>query len=94
MKNDLKVLQDNNCSFLVKFFGAFFFEGNVKIVLEYMDLGSLDKVIDKIKINTKPCAPEAILSKITQEVFLNNYLILIFLIYIILLDSSRTFIFT
>ncbi len=68
MKNDLKVLQDNNCPFLVKFFGAFFFEGNVKIVLEYMDLGSLDKVIEKIKFNKKPCAPEAILSKITQEV--------------------------
>lgn len=71
MKNDLKVLQDNNCPFLVKFFGAFFFEGNVKIILEYMDLGSLDKVIEKIKNNKRPCAPEAILSKITQEVI--NY---------------------
>lgn len=75
MKNDLKVLQDNNCPFLVKFFGAFFFEGNVKIVLEYMDLGSLDKVIEKIKFNKKPCAPEAILSKITQEVKYYNFTI-------------------
>ena len=41
MKNDLKVLQDNNCPFLVKFYGAFYQEGTVKLVLEYMNLGSL-----------------------------------------------------
>lgn len=41
LKNDLKTLQDNNCPFLVRFYGAFFYEGTVKLVLEFMDLGSL-----------------------------------------------------
>jgi serine/threonine protein kinase len=67
-KNDLKVLWDNNCPFLIKFFGAFFEEGSIKLVLEYMDLGSLDKVITKIKKQPKWIPSEAILSKITQQV--------------------------
>lgn len=83
-KNDFKVLSANNCPFLVKFYGAFFEEGSVKIVLEYMNLGSLDKVIQKIKNNPTPCMPEAILSKITQEV----------LILKLILDVARIIVFT
>jgi serine/threonine protein kinase len=67
-KNDLKVLSDNKCPFLVKFFGAFFEKGNVKLVLEFMNLGSLDGIIKRVKIFPRPCIPEAIISKITQEV--------------------------
>lgn len=70
-KNDLKVLSDNNCPFLVKFFGAFFEKGNVKLVLEFMNLGSLDGIIRKVKNFPPPCVPEVILSKITQEVIIN-----------------------
>ncbi len=66
-KNDLKVLSANDCELLVKFYGAFFETGNVKLVLEYMDLGSLDKVILKMREN-KQMMPESVLSKITQEV--------------------------
>lgn len=66
-KNDLKVLSANDCELLVKFYGAFFETGNVKLVLEYMDLGSLDKVIAKIR-ESKQQMPESVLSKITQEV--------------------------
>lgn len=78
-KNDLKVLSDNDCHFLVKFYGAFFGEGSVKLVLEYMNLGSLDNVIKKVKnklssenVNftnspVSPFIPEAVLSKITQQ---------------------------
>jgi serine/threonine protein kinase len=40
-KNDLKTLQENNYPLLVKFYGAFFYEGTVKLVLEYIELGSL-----------------------------------------------------
>lgn len=68
LKNDLKILQENNCPFLVKFFGAFFYDGTVKIALEYMNLGSLDKIIDRIKSFPAPCTPEPILAKITQEI--------------------------
>lgn len=74
LKNDLKVLQDSNCPFLVKFYGAFFYDGTVKLVLEYMDLGSLDRVIDKIKKKNQPCTPEAIISKITQKFFKDYYI--------------------
>ena len=68
-KNDLNVLFENKCPFLVHFYGAFFEEGNVKILLEYMNLGSLDKVIDKIKKKKKqPGLPEPILAKMTQQI--------------------------
>jgi hypothetical protein len=34
-----------------------------KLLLEFMDLGSLDKVNEKIKFKKPPCVPDAILSK-------------------------------
>jgi len=49
-KNDLKVLLGSNqCENIVSFYGAFFTEGNVKILLEFMNLGSLDKILKDIK---------------------------------------------
>ena len=48
-KNDLKVLSSNKCKNIITFYGAFFTEGNVKILLEYMNLGSLDKILKQIK---------------------------------------------
>lgn len=68
LKNDLNVLQGNNCPFLVNFYGAFFYDGAVKLALEFMDLGSLDRVIDRVKKLPQPCTPEPILAKITQEI--------------------------
>lgn len=68
LKNDIKVLQNSNSPFLVKFFGAFFYDGNVKLVLEYMNLGSLDSIISKIKNFKPPCTPEPILAKILQQI--------------------------
>ena len=67
-KNDLKVLSENNCNYLVKFYGAFFEEGSVKLVLEYMNLGSLDKLISKIKEQPQPCTPENVLRRMTKDV--------------------------
>jgi serine/threonine protein kinase len=71
-KNDLRVLSDNKCFNLVRFYGAFFSEGNVKILLEYMNLGSLDKVIETInKKNLKvPFIPEIVLSQMTYQILL------------------------
>jgi len=66
-KNDLKTLGDNNCTYLVRCYGAFFEKGSVKLVLEYMNIGSLDKLIKKTKDNPAPCIPEQILSKITHQ---------------------------
>ena len=66
----MRVLVDNKCPNLIRFYGAFFYEGNVKILLEYMNIGSLDRVIEKIKIKQKkiPCIPEPILSYITYQI--------------------------
>ena len=49
----MRVLVDNKCPNLIRFYGAFFYEVNVKILLEYMNIGSLDRVIEKIKIKQK-----------------------------------------
>jgi serine/threonine protein kinase len=81
-KNDLKVLFDNNCSQLVNFYGAFFEEGSVKLVLEYMNLGSLDKIITRIKeqsyssILPVSSTPENVLGMITKDVrkFCNSFI--------------------
>jgi mitogen-activated protein kinase kinase len=62
------VLQENDSPYLVKFYGAFFNEGTVKLAIEYMDLGSLDKIIEKIKIKSPVSTPENILCKITKDV--------------------------
>jgi serine/threonine protein kinase len=69
-KNDVNVLFENKCPFLVHFYGGFFEEGAVKILLEYMNLGSLDRVIQMIKKKKypQPCIPEPILAKMTQQI--------------------------
>ena len=71
-KNDLKVLSSNKCKNIITFYGAFFTEGNVKILLEYMNLGSLDKILKQIKKKkfSPPCIPENILTKITKQILL------------------------
>jgi len=76
-KNDLKVLSTNKCPNIIKLHGAYFSEGNVKILLEYMNLGSLDKVLKAIKAKKipPPCIPEDILSRIARQILLGlNYL--------------------
>ena len=69
-KNDLKVLSSNKCKNIITFYGAFFTEGNVKIILEYMNVGSLEKIFKAIQSKkiSPPCIPESILSKITKQI--------------------------
>ena len=76
-KNDLRVLSYNKCNFLVHFYGAFFQEGTVKILLEYMNLGSLENILKIIKKKKlpQPCIPEPILAKIVIQI-LNGLLYL------------------
>lgn len=69
-KNDLRVLRNHKCENIITFYGAYFTEGNVKVLLEYMNLGSLDRVLKGIKTKnlSAPCVPESILSKITSQI--------------------------
>ena len=45
----MKVLSSNKCKNIITFYGAFFTEGNVKIILEYMNVGSLEKIFKAIQ---------------------------------------------
>ena len=74
-KNDLKVLSQNKCQNIVAFYGAFFTEGNVKILLEYMNMDSLEKALKRIKSKKlkPPCIPENILSIMTRQILLGLY---------------------
>jgi hypothetical protein len=69
MINDLRSLCSNECPFLVKFYGAMFDEGTVKVALELMDMGSLKDVIKLAKLSgskSKPLLPNAVIAKVTQ----------------------------
>ena len=57
--NDIKILLQNkinaensytNCQFFVNLFGAFYDQGEVRIVLELMDVGSLDNILTILKV--------------------------------------------
>jgi mitogen-activated protein kinase kinase 3 len=67
---DLKSLYKNMCPFLVQFYGAYYDEGSVKVVLEYMELGSIGSVLSLLKphykLKDRSMIPEPILSKIMQ----------------------------
>ena len=65
LMNDIKALENSDCPFLVRFYGAYFDEGQVKVALELMDGGSLRDIVKRLP---NPIIPEAILSKVTQQV--------------------------
>lgn len=68
--NDLKSLYKNQCPFLVEFFGAYYEEGNVKIALELMDLGSLGGIVKLTNKQVKsiPKVPETVIASIAQQI--------------------------
>lgn len=54
----------------MKFYGALFEEGTVKVALEMMDMGSIKDIIKLAKMNPewrvgKPLLPEPVISKMT-----------------------------
>ena len=51
-KNDLRVLSDNKCNNIITLYGVFFTEGNVKIILEYMNASSINWPLSKTKIRS------------------------------------------
>lgn len=80
LMNDIKSLINNKtksdqeqleyCPFLVKLYGAYYDEGNVKVVLELMDAGSLNDILKRIKKERpeQPYIEEPVLAKITQQI--------------------------
>ncbi|OQV17165.1 Dual specificity mitogen-activated protein kinase kinase 2 [Hypsibius exemplaris] len=60
---ELKILHDCNSPFIVGFYGHFYDNGEISILMEYMDGGSLDQVLRRgIRV------PEDLLGKITADV--------------------------
>jgi serine/threonine protein kinase len=60
---ELDVLHKSHSPFIVEFYGAFFIESCVYYCMEYMDAGSLDRLIPY-----KNGAPEDILSRVAFSV--------------------------
>ncbi|KAI9314700.1 kinase-like domain-containing protein [Zopfochytrium polystomum] len=48
LKTELKIVHVVRSEYIVSSYGAFSHEGNVAIVMEYMDLGSLDKIYKQL----------------------------------------------
>lgn len=61
--SEVKALFASNCSALISFHGAFYGEGQVNIVLEFMNLGGLDNVKAKV-----PIIPENVLAGMTFQI--------------------------
>ncbi|KAL4473509.1 hypothetical protein ABPG74_022373 [Tetrahymena malaccensis] len=77
IENDLIILQENKeaqqngCDFFVFMYDAFFNQGQVQIILELMDFGSIKDVIKKIQILQKQhitIMTEPILARICQQI--------------------------
>ena len=76
--NDIRILlkhaveeEENgySCKFLVQLYGAYFDEGAVKVILELMDAGSLDNIINVYKLaNVTPLINEQVLAKISVQI--------------------------
>ncbi|KAJ1548043.1 Dual specificity mitogen-activated protein kinase kinase dSOR1, partial [Nowakowskiella sp. JEL0078] len=60
---ELKIQRKCRSEYIVQFYGAFTFEGEISICMEYMDMGSLDNVYKAIG-----SLPESIISLITGPV--------------------------
>ena len=71
--NELNSLEESMlCDNLVQCYGAYYDDGRVRLVLEYMDWGSLRNFMDKIKQNYPeqiPLLPEHIIGNIAYQIY-------------------------
>ncbi|CAD8101871.1 unnamed protein product [Paramecium sonneborni] len=72
MLNDLSTLLNGcECEQLIKFYGAYYEEGTIRLVLEYMDQGSLRNIIQQIyKNNLVELMNEQIIATITYNILM------------------------
>jgi serine/threonine protein kinase len=70
--NDLKIFlsEEYECDHLISFYGAFYEEGLIKIILELMDLGSARDLINIFKSTHALPFDEAFLSNFSRQVLL------------------------
>ena len=75
--------------YLLRCYGAFFEEGSVRLVLEYMDCGSMETIIKVLNELTKssptpiiPMIPELVISRLICNVSQSLYLLFLSRIFI------------
>ena len=61
LENDLKALDEFDSPYLIKYYGAFFADGVVKVAMELMDLGSTRRISNSVAGHPQPVMPESIL---------------------------------
>lgn len=70
--NELVTLLKNDCPFLINCYGAYYDDGKVNVVLEFMDSGSIGTLtrllVKKLPASQPFVIPEVVLSKITHQV--------------------------
>jgi serine/threonine protein kinase len=63
--SEIKTLHESiSCKYIVNFFDAYYINGKIRFLLEYMDLGSLDSIYKEYGK-----FPENVLSEISFQVF-------------------------
>ena len=72
MYNELKTLKQIDSPYLLRCYGAFFEEGSVRLVLEFMDCGSMETIINVLNQlageNFVPKMPELVISRIMFQI--------------------------
>lgn len=48
MLTELRTLHHSTCPFIVSFYGAFYKERSISLILEYMDVGSLSQLLKSL----------------------------------------------
>ena len=55
LEGEIKMLASLSCDALINFYGAFLKDGNIGVILEYMDRGSLEILLEKDVELTEAC---------------------------------------
>jgi len=69
------MIRQEQCPFLLQFYGAYYLKGTINLVMEHMDCGSIEIMIRVMKqvtpveqLKTKPLIPEYVISRIAFQI--------------------------
>ena len=68
LEKDLKALDDFSSPYLIKYYGAFFSDGVVKVAMELMDLGSTRRIINSLTGRPEPVMSETMLYRFAYSI--------------------------
>ena len=73
LEKDLKALDEFSSPYLIKYYGAFFADGVVKVAMELMDYGNIRRIINSLAGKPEPVMPEPILYKYAYAILCGLY---------------------